>query len=281
MCQYSSDDGFANDWHLVHLGSRAVGGAGLVMTEATAVTPKGASARRISASGTTTTSRRSRASCASSTAQGASPASSSRTPAARPARARPWEGGRASAPPRAAGPTWSRPSAMPFADGYPDAAGARRATGSARVVEAFADGARRARWTRGSTSSRSTRRTATCCTSSCRRSVNTRDRRVRRLVREPDPAACSRSCDAVRGVWPERLPLFVRISATDWVEGGWDIEQSIELARRLRRTRRGPDRLLVGRQRGAGDDPGGARATRCRSPSASAARPASRPARSG
>ena len=41
MCEYSSDDGFANDWHLVHLGSRAVGGAGLVLTEATAVTPEG------------------------------------------------------------------------------------------------------------------------------------------------------------------------------------------------------------------------------------------------
>ncbi len=41
MCQYSSDDGFANDWHLVHLGSRAVGGAGLVLTEATAVLPDG------------------------------------------------------------------------------------------------------------------------------------------------------------------------------------------------------------------------------------------------
>src|SRR5476649_1919669 len=41
MCQYSSEDGFANDWHLVHLGSRAVGGAGLVFTEATAITPEG------------------------------------------------------------------------------------------------------------------------------------------------------------------------------------------------------------------------------------------------
>ncbi|RYG41772.1 MAG: oxidoreductase, partial [Chitinophagaceae bacterium] len=41
MCQYSSTDGFANDWHLVHLGSRAVGGAGLVFTEATAISPEG------------------------------------------------------------------------------------------------------------------------------------------------------------------------------------------------------------------------------------------------
>ena len=41
MCQYSSEDGFSNDWHMVHLGSRAVGGAGLVMTEAAAVEPEG------------------------------------------------------------------------------------------------------------------------------------------------------------------------------------------------------------------------------------------------
>src|SRR5215831_13720836 len=41
MCQYSSEDGFANDWHLVHLGSRAIGGAGLIIVEATAVSPEG------------------------------------------------------------------------------------------------------------------------------------------------------------------------------------------------------------------------------------------------
>ena len=57
MCQYSSHDGYANDWHFVHLGSRAVGGAGLIFTEATAVLPEGASARKTSASGRTGTSK--------------------------------------------------------------------------------------------------------------------------------------------------------------------------------------------------------------------------------
>ena len=57
MCQYSSQDGYATDWHLVHLGSRAVGGAGLIFTEATAVLPRDGSVRRTSASGTTGTSR--------------------------------------------------------------------------------------------------------------------------------------------------------------------------------------------------------------------------------
>ena len=92
---------------------------------------------------------------------------------------------------------------------------------------------------------------------------------------------CLEVVDAVRGVWPERLPLFVRISATDWSDGGWDIEQSVELARRLRE--HGVD--LVDCSSG-GDVPRRSRsrsgpAIRCRSPSASGARPASRPARSG
>jgi 2,4-dienoyl-CoA reductase-like NADH-dependent reductase (Old Yellow Enzyme family) len=57
MCEYSSEDGFANDWHLVHLGSRAVGGAGTVLTEANAVVPEVASVPPTSASGRTRTSR--------------------------------------------------------------------------------------------------------------------------------------------------------------------------------------------------------------------------------
>jgi 2,4-dienoyl-CoA reductase-like NADH-dependent reductase (Old Yellow Enzyme family) len=99
MCQYSSTDGYANDWHLVHLGSRAVGGVGLVLTEASAVVPE--------------------------------------------------------------------------SDPYGG-------------------------------------------------SFENRTRMLREVV------------SAVRRVWPERAPLFVRISATDWVEGGWDIQQSVELARQLK-----------------------------------------------
>jgi 2,4-dienoyl-CoA reductase-like NADH-dependent reductase (Old Yellow Enzyme family) len=63
----------------------------------------------------------------------------------------------------------------------------------------------------------------------------------------------------VRGVWPERLPLFVRISATDWVEGGWTAEDSIALVAPAEAARRGRDRLLDGRQRAVREDPAGAR----------------------
>ena len=63
--------------------------------------------------------------------------------------------------------------------------------------------------------------------------------------------------DEVRAVWPDELPLWVRISATDWAEGGWDIDQSVELARLLAHARRRPDRRLVRRRRAAPADRGG------------------------
>src|SRR5438552_18081896 len=85
MCQYSSHDGYANDWHFVHLGSRAVGGAGLVLTEATAVLPEGRISPQTSASGRTNTSRCWVESLVSFMNKGASPECSWPMPAARPA----------------------------------------------------------------------------------------------------------------------------------------------------------------------------------------------------
>ena len=84
--------------------------------------------------------------------------------------------------------------------------------------------------------------------------------------------------DAIRGVWPERYPLWVRISATDWTDGGWTIDDSVALAAAAQGARRRSRRLLVGRQRGRRRRSRSAPATRCRSPSGSGARPASRPA---
>lgn len=83
MCQYSAQEGLANDWHLVHLGSRAVGGAGLVIVEATAVLPEGASPLTTSASGATRMSSRCIASPVSSNPRARSPGSSWPTPGAR------------------------------------------------------------------------------------------------------------------------------------------------------------------------------------------------------
>ena len=98
-------------------------------------------------------------------------------------------------------------------------------------------------------------------------------RPVRRLVREPHPHR-ARGRGRVRAVWPERLPLCVRISATDWTEGGWTVEDSVALAAQLKAS--GVDLIdcssggNVRARRRSRSVP----ATRCRSPSASAARPA-------
>jgi 2,4-dienoyl-CoA reductase (NADPH2) len=93
MCQYSADDGLANDWHLVHLGSRAAGGVGLVVVEATAVTAEGRITPRDRASGASNTSNHWRGLPGSSTPRGRSPAFSWPTRAARRAASRPgWAG---------------------------------------------------------------------------------------------------------------------------------------------------------------------------------------------
>lgn len=231
MCEYSSDDGFANDWHLVHLGSRAVGGAGLVLTEATAVTPEG----RISPQDmgiwkddhVDFLSRIVRFVHGQGSVAGMQLAHAGR----KASTYRPWSGNGAVS---AAGGGWPdvlAPSAVPFADNYPMPQ-ALTLAGIARVTAAFADAARRALGAgfrvvelhaahgyllHEFLSPLSNRRD-----DAYGGSFENRTRLVREVV------------TAIRGVWPEGLPLFVRISATDWVEGGWDIEQSVELARELK-----------------------------------------------
>ena len=85
----------------------------------------------------------------------------------------------------------------------------------------------------GSRSSRFTPRTATCCTSSCRR-CRTRGPTRTAAASSNRIRLCLEVVDAVRAVWPDRLPLLVRLSTTDWVEGGWSVEDSIALSRQLR-----------------------------------------------
>jgi len=229
MCQYSSEDGLANDWHLVHLGSRAVGGAGLVMTEAAAVTPEG----RISPEDlgiwqdahVGPLERIVRMMHAQGIPCGIQIAHSGRKGSTR----RPWSG-QGAIPAEAGGWAVVGPTAEPFADNYP----APRALTSGEIAEtvrAFADAARRARAAGFDVvevhaahgyllheflSPLSNTRTDEYGGSFANRS---------RITLE--------TVDAVRAVWPADLPVFVRISATDWTPGGWDIDESVELARTL------------------------------------------------
>jgi 2,4-dienoyl-CoA reductase-like NADH-dependent reductase (Old Yellow Enzyme family) len=230
MCQYSSVDGFSNDWHFVHLGTRAAGGAALVMTEATAVTADG----RISPQDlgiyhdahVDGLSRCVRFIHSQHTLAGTQLAHAGR----KASTARPWDGGGAVAPEQGG---WQPvgPSADAFASNYP-APRAATAADLAAIVAAFRDAARRA-LDAGFDVIEIHAAHGYLIHEFLSPLVNTRtdayggtyDNRVR---------LCLEVVDAVRGVWPERLPLFVRISATDWKEGGWDVDQAVELARRLR-----------------------------------------------
>jgi 2,4-dienoyl-CoA reductase-like NADH-dependent reductase (Old Yellow Enzyme family) len=230
MCEYSSVDGFSNDWHFVHLGSRAVGGAALVMTEATAVSPEG----RISPqdlgiydeghiAGLARIVRFIHSQQALSGIQLAHAGRKGST-------ARPWEGGGAIARERGG---WQPigPTREPFADNYPTPCPATQ-TDLGAIVNAFRAAARRA-LVAGFDLVEIHAAHGYLIHEFLSPLVNTRadeyggsyDNRVR---------LCLEVVDAVRGVWPERLPLFVRISATDWKDGGWDLDQAVELGRRLR-----------------------------------------------
>ena len=230
MCEYSCVDGLANDWHLVHLGSRAVGGAGLVFTEATAVTPDG----RISPQDLGLWSDRHAEPLARAVrfihSQGR-PAGIQLAHAGRKASMRrPWDPPGV-VPPDDGGWTPVGPTAAPFADSYA-VPSALDAAAIAAVVDAFRAAATRAREA-GFDVAEIHAAHGYLIHEFLSPLSNTRsdeyggrfDNRAR---------LCLEVVDAVRAVWPDRLPVFVRISSTDWIDGGWDIEQSVELARRLR-----------------------------------------------
>ena len=233
MCQYSAQDGRANDWHLVHLGSRAVGGVGLVIFEATAVAPEGRISpadlglwedgqieplarivRLVESHGA--------ASCLQLAHAGRK--ASTRVP---------WEG-EGEVPEGQGG--WRNvvaPSPVRFSDTYP-APTALDEAGIRGVVDAFAASARRAR----QAGFRALELHAAhgyllhqflSPLSNLRKDRYGGDfeHRIRLTVEV---------ARAVREEWPKQLPVFIRISATDWAAGGWDLRQSVELARALKGT---------------------------------------------
>src|SRR5580704_16206500 len=229
MCEYSCQDGFANDWHLVHLGSRAVGGAALVITEATAVTPEG----RISPADLglwkdaqiEPLARIVRFLNQHGSHAGVQLAHSGRKGSTSVS----WKGG-VVVPPYEGGWTPVAPSAIRFSDTYPDPAALDEA-GIHAIIESFAAAATRAlhagfrvievHGAHGYLLHEFLSPLSNKRTDAYGGSLGNRTRLVREVV------------TAVRKVWPEQNPLFLRISASDWVEGGWDVEQSIALVEQL------------------------------------------------
>ncbi|MGD0822682.1 MAG: NADH:flavin oxidoreductase/NADH oxidase [Desulfomonilia bacterium] len=232
MCQYSSEDGFANDWHLVHLGSRAVGGAGLIITEATAVEARGRISpndlgiwkddhipmlRRITAF---------------MEAQGALAGMQLAHSGRKGSTYRPWEGDSSVDEHHGGWKPVVAPSAIPFSPNHavPEALTVPEI---AETVSSFAKAAQRA-------------------LDAGFKVIEIHAAHGYLIHEFLSPVANKRSDDyggpfknrirmvlevvqAVRRIWPEEFPVFVRISATDWLEPeGWDLEQSVELARILK-----------------------------------------------
>jgi 2,4-dienoyl-CoA reductase-like NADH-dependent reductase (Old Yellow Enzyme family) len=230
MCQYSSIDGMPNAWHMVHLGSRAVGGAALVMVEATAVSPEGRISPRDSGLWNEAQAEAFAPITRFIAAQGAVPAiqlgHAGRKASVQP----PWLGGTAINEQEGG---WQplAPSAVPFSPGSP-------------IPRALSDAELEELCCRFETSTRLALRAGFQVVEvhmahgyllhqflsplSNRRddayggSLENRMRLPLEIARR------------VRALWPQELPVMVRISATDWVDGGWDLAQSIELCRHFR-----------------------------------------------
>lgn len=231
MCQYSAENGHVTDWHLVHYGTRATGGAGLMIVEATAVVPEG----RISPADLGLWSDSHVEGLAQiaryALSQGCVPGIQLAHAGRKASVGKGWE------PQRTLGADeggWTpvSASALPFGPAFAtpqalDAAGIRQ------VVEAFVAATRRAlaagfqvveiHAAHGYLLHQFMSPLSNQRSDAYGGSFENRTRLTREVV------------SAVRAAWPDRLPLLIRLSATDWVEGGWDGDQTVELCRMLKR----------------------------------------------
>src|SRR5271166_1155667 len=232
MCQYSSEDGLANDWHLVHLGSRAVGGAGLVMTEAASVEERG----RISPNdlGLWDDAQIDMLQRITSFihAQGGVAGVQMAHAGRKASTSRPWDGNEPIEVNQGGWEPVLAPSPVAFAAGYPTPE-AMTADHIRAVTKAFAQAARRAleagfqvieiHAAHGYLLHQFLSPVSNNRSDEYGGGFENRIRMLREVVA------------AVRKVWLDRLPLLVRLSVTDWVDGAsWDLEQSVKLARLLK-----------------------------------------------
>ncbi len=230
MCQYSSLDGLASDWHVVHLGSRAVGGAALVIAEATAVEARG----RISPHDLGIWEERHIEPLArvarAIAAQGAVPGVQLAHAGRKASTGRPWEGGKPVSDEEGG---WQpiAPSALPFNTGYRVPTEASRSE-LRELQGAFSAAARRAReagfrWLELHAAHGYLLHSFLSPLSNQRTDEygGSFENRIRMLLE---------TVSAVRAEWPEELPLAVRVSCTDWMPAGWNIDETVELARRLK-----------------------------------------------
>jgi len=231
MCQYSSEDGLATDWHLIHLGSRAVGGAALVIAEATAVSPEG----RITPGDAGIWAEKHIEPIARIhrfiKQHGAVPGIQIAHAGRKASAARPWEGGAHLADNQGGWQTVA-PSAIAFGGNLNKVPRAMTEADITKVQNDFIAATKHslsagAEWlelhfahgylAHEFLSPLSNQRTD--------RYGGSFENRIRFVLE---------TTRAVRAAWPDKFPLTARLSCTDWMPGGWDIEQSVELARQLK-----------------------------------------------
>lgn len=230
MCQYSSEDGMPDDWHLVHLGSRAIGGAALVMVEATGVSPEARITLKDGGLWSKAHASAYRRTATFVRQHGAVPGIQLAHAGRKASMHVPWEGG---APLRPSEGAWETlaPSAIPFAPHGPPP----RALSEAeidRIVQQFPAAALLA-GEAGFDVLEIHMAHGYLLHEFLSPLANQRKDRYggafENRIRFPLQVV-----EAVREVWPRHLPLFVRISASDWMDGGWDLDQSVRFSRKLK-----------------------------------------------
>lgn len=230
MCQYSSENGLPNDWHLVHLGARAVGGAALVIVEATAVSPEGRISPGDSGIWSDEHGEAFKRITAFIAAQGALPGIQLAHAGRKASTDAPWRGG-GPLPETENGWQPIAPSAIAF-DRLSTVPREMTAEDIQRVTSQFVAAATRSLAAGFKVVELHMAHGYLLHEFLSPLSNHRKDQWGGPLQnRQSFPLSVAQ---AVRQVWPEDLPVFVRISCTDWVEGGWDLAQSIDFCRKLK-----------------------------------------------
>jgi 2,4-dienoyl-CoA reductase-like NADH-dependent reductase (Old Yellow Enzyme family) len=231
MCQYMAEEGFATDWHLVHYGSRAIGGAGLIIQEATAVSPEGRITPGDLGIWDDSHIDKYKRIVKFILEHGAVPGIQIAHAGRKASCAKPWDGGHQLSPGEGGWQTVSS-SAIPFNEGeisplaldqdqikkvigdFRKAAGRAYEAGYQVLEIHSAHGYLLHQFL------------SPLCNQRTDQYGGSFDNRIRLLLEVTD---------AVKQAWPENLPLFVRLSATDYIEGGWDADQTVMLAKVLKK----------------------------------------------
>ncbi|MXN92542.1 oxidoreductase [Flavobacterium sp. Sd200] len=231
MCQYSAEDGFANDWHLVHLGARAIGGAGLIIQEATAVSPEGRISPEDLGIWSDAHIEKYKQITAFIQAQNAVPGIQLAHAGRKASTSAPWQGNRKLTLEENGWRTVA-PSPVRFSEEEELPPLELDKEGIAKVVADFKSAAKRAH-------------------EACYKVVEIHAAHGYLIHQFLSPLINHRSdeyggsfenrirllleiLEAVQSEWPVNLPILVRISGTDWAEGGWNEEESVELAKILK-----------------------------------------------